>query len=574
MFGAAAAERAEPLLPPRRPVARASGACVVGSLVACALALCAAARGGPAGFTEVVLGAAKGPTVQWEVPEAAERCAWVVDQVVRHQGSKSNETLREQYRMQVLDANMFYRGVDYIFWDDYVRGGWGLFELDSLSPPGAPALARTSTWTWITGDQHLSNFGAWKNRHGDVVFGVNDFDEAVVYDFQIDIYRLATSIFGHAVTNGLDEATAAAAVTAMAERYVETMVSYVGNEDCLLYEITSERASGALKTFLQSVERSNSAAEQLRRFTADGAHDCDRRFVFDSRTKLLPVEGDVATQIRRAWNAEGYGATLQRVGWHAIEYDDGYFRILDMAQRVGSGDGSFGASRYYLLISGGGSVEPSQPNVILDVKSTQASSAKAVLPAPDRAWYRLLFHNEAARAVAAQRRLTSYTDPFTGWVKLNGEMHVVRERSPWKASIDLGSIKEADLFIDFAKQVGVVTATSHARGSYGHSPAQFKEVIAGALGGAPARRAWAARVVAVAASYRKQVLLSRAAASPLRRLASAEAPPPRPLPHTARCCSTSRASQHGWMQPGATGCARCMQLRTLRCKGAHESAQS
>jgi uncharacterized protein (DUF2252 family) len=28
---------------------------------------------------------------------------------------------------------------------------------------GSP-LARTATWTWISGDQHLSNFGAWKNR--------------------------------------------------------------------------------------------------------------------------------------------------------------------------------------------------------------------------------------------------------------------------------------------------------------------------------------------------------------------------------------------------------------------------
>jgi hypothetical protein len=26
---------------------------------------------------------------------------------------------------------------------------------------GSP-LQRTSTWTWVTGDQHLSNFGAWQ----------------------------------------------------------------------------------------------------------------------------------------------------------------------------------------------------------------------------------------------------------------------------------------------------------------------------------------------------------------------------------------------------------------------------
>ena len=48
-----------------------------------------------------------------------------------------------------------------------------------------------STWTWITGDQHLSNFGAWRNRAGEVVFSDNDFDEAAIYDFHIDVLRIA-----------------------------------------------------------------------------------------------------------------------------------------------------------------------------------------------------------------------------------------------------------------------------------------------------------------------------------------------------------------------------------------------
>jgi len=51
--------------------------------------------------------------------------------------------------------------------------------------------------------QHVSNFGAWRNRHGDIVLGVNDFDEAVVYDFQIDIWRLAVSMYDHSISNGM-----------------------------------------------------------------------------------------------------------------------------------------------------------------------------------------------------------------------------------------------------------------------------------------------------------------------------------------------------------------------------------
>jgi uncharacterized protein (DUF2252 family) len=35
------------------------------------------------------------------------------------------------------------------------------------------------------------------------VYGVNDFDEAVVFDFQIDIWRLAVSMYDHSISNGV-----------------------------------------------------------------------------------------------------------------------------------------------------------------------------------------------------------------------------------------------------------------------------------------------------------------------------------------------------------------------------------
>ena len=47
----------------------------------------------------------------------------------------------------------------------------------------------------------------------------------------------------------------------------------------------------------------------------------------------------------------------------------------------------------------------------------------------------------AAIVVEAQRRLTSYTDPYTGWVYLDGEVYAVRQRSPYKDSLDLDDLK-------------------------------------------------------------------------------------------------------------------------------------
>jgi hypothetical protein len=43
------------------------------------------------------------------------------------------------------------------------------------------------------GDLHVENFGTWRDCEGRLVWGVNDFDEACVYPYTMDLVRLATS---------------------------------------------------------------------------------------------------------------------------------------------------------------------------------------------------------------------------------------------------------------------------------------------------------------------------------------------------------------------------------------------
>jgi Uncharacterized protein conserved in bacteria (DUF2252) len=44
------------------------------------------------------------------------------------------------------------------------------------------------------GDLHLENFGTWRDADGRLVWGVNDFDEAAVMPYVLDLVRLATSL--------------------------------------------------------------------------------------------------------------------------------------------------------------------------------------------------------------------------------------------------------------------------------------------------------------------------------------------------------------------------------------------
>lgn len=202
---------------------------------------------------------------------------------------------------------------------------------------------------------------------------------------------------------------------------------------------------------------------------------------------------------------EKYGASLMKIGWHAKIWSDEHFRVLDVARRVGSGVGSFGVGRYYVLLAGndpdnedavraagwhGGAggragMAPSpgawrdanhRPTytwrgaihrfawmlesrrrqadghgIILDVKYEPEPAVLAVLDGADAAWYHNQFSHEAQRAVLAQRALTSYTDPYAGWVFLGGKAHVVRERSPYKDSFPLESLQTFSEFTEYSE---------------------------------------------------------------------------------------------------------------------------
>jgi len=277
----------------------------------------------------------------------------------------------------------------------------------------------------------------------------------------------------------------------------------VGNERALLYEMTESEATGQLKAFLQrAAVRTN--IKQLKKFTEMGPNGT-RSFIYSDETRLERVSPSVEAEFARVWNEMGYGATLMKVGWKQRGWSDNYFRILDISKRLESGDGSYGLARYYVLIAADENLL-APGDVILDVKQTVAPAMLEVLPPSEGAWYGNLFVSEAARAVEAQRHLTSFTDPFTGWVRLFGKDFVIRQRSPWKASFDYSSLDSASEFMSFAEQVAVVTATSHARGTVGQSPSQFKEVITQVLGAKRPRDAWAESVTQIAARYREQVL--------------------------------------------------------------------
>jgi len=174
-----------------------------------------------------------------EVPEARRRCGYVVDAIKARSGNEDgaadNKVLGDKYAAQSADYNVFYRATAILFWRDFGSGHWGRdqnrsIDLDDLVSlrdatyeDGVTPMSPMSAWTWTTGDQHLSNFGAWRNRGGEVVYSVNDFDEAAIYDFHVDVLRVAVSICNHGRSNGFDDGMLRVALEAFTFTYVDTV---------------------------------------------------------------------------------------------------------------------------------------------------------------------------------------------------------------------------------------------------------------------------------------------------------------------------------------------------------------
>ncbi len=61
-------------------------------------------------------------------------------------------------------------------------------EIEALLPDlaHAPAVLAVS-------DAHVQNFGIWHDLEGRLVWGINDFDDAAVIPYTVDLVRLATS---------------------------------------------------------------------------------------------------------------------------------------------------------------------------------------------------------------------------------------------------------------------------------------------------------------------------------------------------------------------------------------------
>ncbi|GAB1691482.1 DUF2252 domain-containing protein [Krasilnikovia sp. M28-CT-15] len=318
----------------------------------------------------------------------------------------------------------------------------------------------------ICGDAHLGNFGFYASPERELVFDLNDFDEAHPGAWEWDLRRLAVSVHVAGRQNGFAETACADAVLHCIEQYRE-QIGHLAEQPLLArsfdrLDVDRLRAAASKASFRDEIER---AARRARRRTSDRAlprfceeRDGTRRIVEEPPLITRPSATD---QDRLAAALDGYLNTLPP-HWARIL---GGYRIVDIAHKV-VGVGSVGLRAYVALCEG------SSPDDVIFLQLKQARrSVVAHHQHGAAAWHR----HQGQRVVEYQQALQTVSDPLLGWATIGDQQYYVRQFRDMKGAITVEGIDAAAL-ADYAGVCGYLLARSHARTS-------GASMIAGYIGG-------------------------------------------------------------------------------------------
>jgi len=378
---------------------------------------------------------------------------------------------RDQQVIQAIDANnaeldaparkkkfaamaespyRFFRGTSHLFWQDmYNDWRFALFG-------GVPG-----TQTWIQGDAHVYNFGAFANHDGEVIYGLDDFDDAVVSDYQYDLWRLAVSLVLDTRANGnFDDSTCAKALNALVTGYLKTATDYSKGDLEREVHYTADTADKPLKKFLQKVGRKKGRQRMLDKWTRLQKNG---KRVFDASNPKLKRLSPVARK-RFIEAFEAYREKREQ----GHEHD--FYRLKDVVRRVSAGTGSLGTMRFYALIEGEDGTQ--NDDIILDIKAQGGPSLLLAMSEAELQAYRRVYPNEGVRHEAAFRALAEHPDRYLGWLECEDQVFSVRERSPFKDDFPTEKLDKKKHFLKMASTWGEVLATEHKRASRPLNPDQ------------------------------------------------------------------------------------------------------
>ncbi len=323
----------------------------------------------------------------------------------------------------------------------FLRGSAPMFY-DALA--AEPSLAEGPAGEgWILGDLHLENFGVFRPRTFDdderakgqrldstVAFHLNDFDDAVIGPWRIDVLRLLVSVLLHAREMRLRGWDATDRCRELIREYVRhaTSNAHAHHVPRAVTELIARVRTRSRTQLLDA--RTQVARGKRHLIRGPRYHDLPKKFAAAARTAFTHFARDAERD---------------------YEINADHFEIVDTAYRV-AGTGSLGRLRVVVLARGKGGVDG---NWMFDMKEQLSHPAPtAVIPAPAL--------GGAERVVTAARALLASPPRMLGTARLAHRSMVVRRLAPQEDRLVLADLRPQD-FAQLSGYLGSLVGSAHRR---------------------------------------------------------------------------------------------------------------
>jgi uncharacterized protein (DUF2252 family) len=316
----------------------------------------------------------------------------------------------------------------------------------------------------LCGDAHLSNFGIFATPERNLIFDINDFDEAYPGPWEWDLKRLAVSAMVAGRENGFKEQDCRRLAELVPRSYRQTMrrFSEVPILEVWYYHVDADTVIQVFDKYAK-----NSVKDARKTFSKAGSHTSER--TLQKLTEFVDGKRQFVNDPPLLERWSNFLTDEQKQQFTAQDVENNFsayvnslpeerrrllrrFRITDVALRVG-GVGSVGTRCTIVLLEG----DAEQDALILQQKETGPSALEAYLPKKD-------FESQAQRVVIGQRIMQAASDIFLGWHQsiMSGNQYYWRQLKDKKGSFDIQKLDERDM----GTYLGVCStclARAHAR---------------------------------------------------------------------------------------------------------------
>ena len=329
----------------------------------------------------------------------------------------------------------------------FLRGGAALMAEDFA------ALPRTGIEPVICGDAHLGNFGFYASPERNLVFDLNDFDEAHPGPWEWDLRRLTASIWVAGRQNGLAESTCEDAVLRCASAYRRQIRGLAGQPliarsfDRLdIDRMREEMADWSLRGEIEraaGIARGRTSDRALPKLTRERRGT--RQMVDQPPVVMHMSEQETA---RLVDGLEEYLDTLPP-HWRRVMSS---YVVVDLAHKV-VGVGSVGLRAFVALLQGNGPHDM----FFLQLKEARRSCVARFVHG-DSAQH----DHQGQRVVEYQQTLQTVSDPLLGWTTVDSRDYYVRQFRDMKGAITVEGM-DGSALMDYARICGALLAKGHAR---------------------------------------------------------------------------------------------------------------